>query len=171
MIEAVVYRSNTGFTRRYAQMLAARAGVEAYDLNAARRAVRKGAPVAYLGWVMAGRVSGLKKACARFDVRVACAVGMSPAGGEAEAYVRRQNPMPAGRPLFCLQGGMVPERLGFAYRAMIGMMAKGLADKKERTAEEELLLTCARDGGDCVAEDNLAPVVRALFPNEKERCE
>ena len=46
MIEAVVYRSNTGFTRRYAQMLAARAGVEAYDLNAARRAVRKGAPVA-----------------------------------------------------------------------------------------------------------------------------
>ena len=76
-INAIVYTSATGFTARYAALLAERTRLPAYELAQAGTALSKRAPVLYLGWLCAGGIKGLKKAAARFDVKAVCAVGMS----------------------------------------------------------------------------------------------
>ena len=88
-INAIVYTSATGFTARYAALLAERPRLPAYELAQAGTALSKRAPVLYLGWLCAGGIKGLKKAAARFDVKAVCAVGMSAGGGGS---VRRSRP-------------------------------------------------------------------------------
>ena len=56
--EAVVYTSNTGYTRQYAQLLGERTGLPVYSLEEAQRALPSGSSVLYLGWLMAGTVKG-----------------------------------------------------------------------------------------------------------------
>ena len=75
-LSAIVYTSQTGFTRRYAEMLAQKTGLPACELGGPAPA--RGTGVLYLGWLRAGGVQGLAKARRRWDVKGVCAVGMSP---------------------------------------------------------------------------------------------
>ena len=87
---AIVYASATGFTRRYADLLAERTGLPCFALGAVPGPAR-GAAVLYLGWLCAGGIKGLRKARARYKVQAVCAVGMSPAGTAYTDQVRAQN--------------------------------------------------------------------------------
>ena len=62
-ISAIVYTSNTGYTQRYAAMLGRAAGLPVHRLGDA--ALPRGTAVVYLGWLCAGGIKGLKKACRR----------------------------------------------------------------------------------------------------------
>jgi hypothetical protein len=50
MIKAIVYKTNTGFTQRYAQMLAQKLNVECLDLDSAKLKLNKGDAVLFMGW-------------------------------------------------------------------------------------------------------------------------
>ena len=52
MINAIVYTSNAGHTKRYAELLAAKTGLPAYELKAAEAKLNKGAQIVYLGWLI-----------------------------------------------------------------------------------------------------------------------
>ncbi|MDO5443636.1 MAG: hypothetical protein Q4G10_08195 [Bacteroidia bacterium] len=58
MIKAVVYTSETGHTKKYAELFGERTGLPVYDLDTAIKEVPKGAEIVYLGWLMAGTVKG-----------------------------------------------------------------------------------------------------------------
>ena len=62
MIEAIVYTSNTGYTEEYARMLSKSTGLRALLLKDAVKALKRGTPVIYMGWLMAGIINGYKKA-------------------------------------------------------------------------------------------------------------
>ena len=99
----IVYTSKTGFTREYAQMLGRAAGLPVCALDEATGKVGPGSDILYLGWLMAGHISGIDHAVKRFHVRAACGVGMTPPGDKVLQDLARSNYVP-NAPIFYLQG-------------------------------------------------------------------
>lgn len=166
---AIVYTSNTGFTAQYAAILGEKTGLPAFSLDVSN-CLSDGSPIIYLGWLAAGKVQGYEKAAKRFAIQALCAVGMAASGTQLED-VQKANTIPEGLPVFTLQGGFDLKRLRGVYKLMMTVMsktvAKKLAQKPDRTAEEEDMLDLFRNGGNRVSEGNLAPVL-AWYEGEAE---
>lgn len=161
-MDAIVYTSEAGHTERYARMLGEETGLPVFSLEQAGKAVRPGAEIIYLGWLMAGDVKGCKKALGRYAVRAVCGVGMSGAQIQAES-ARKRLKIPDSVPVFILQGGYDINKLTGIYRIMMRTMektaGKALAKKENRTPDEDDMLKLMRNGGDRVSRENLAPVL------------
>ena len=149
-VSAIVYTSNTGFTRRYAELLSGMTGLPACDL-AGSAIPAKGTSVIYLGWLCAGSVKGLKKARRRYHVKAVCPVGLAsePNGKTAEEL---------GCPVFYLRGGYAPDRLTGVYGLMMKPMAAmvGKAPAEDEKARE--MRDAFAHGGDWVSAQQLEPV-------------
>lgn len=157
-LSAVVYTSNTGHTRRYAELLGEKTGLPVYELKAAVSDLPAGRDVIYLGWLMADKVQGCRKATSRFNVAAICGVGIGASGSRIQE-VRRANAISGPIPVFTLQGGFDMKRLRGIHRLMMTLMIKSLAGKAGRTPDEEALLELARSGGDRVSIDELRDVM------------
>lgn len=161
-MNAIIYTTNTGSTERYARLLAQKTGLPAYSLAEAKKQVFAGAEVIYLGWIMAGSVKGYAEAAKRYRVRAVCGVGMGQTGTQADS-VRKKSAVPAGIPLFTLQGNFDVKKLHGVYRLMMEIMVKtagkALAKKKDRTPAEDDMLDMMRCGGKRVKAENLSAVL------------
>ena len=162
MPTAIVYTSKTGFTRQYAQMLGGKLGLPVYPLQEAFSELPRGSSVIYLGWLMAGKVQGYAQAAKRYRIGAVCGVGMGATGSQIQD-LRRANALPDSLPVFTMQGGFDMNRLRGIYKFMMTVMAKtagkGLADKTDRTPEEDAMLELLLHGGSRVSEDNLKSVL------------
>ncbi len=154
---AIVYTSNTGYTARYAKMLGEKAGLPVYEYKEAI-ILGKGAPIIYLGWLMAGMVKGYAKAKKRYQICALVGVGLGDTGSQTES-VKKANKLPETLPLFTVQGGMDHEKLRGIYKSMIDMLTKVMAGKKNKTKEEDAMLALLQKGGDYVSEKNLKDVL------------
>ena len=161
-MDAIVYTTNMGSTERYARLLVQETGLSAYSLNEAERMVSTGAEVIYLGWIMAGRVKGYAAAARRYHVRAVCGVGMGRTGTQTDS-VRQKTAVPADIPVFTLQGNFNVKKLHGVYRPMMELMVKtvgkGLAEKRDRTPEEDDMLDMMLYGGERVSAENLKNVL------------
>ena len=161
-MNAIIYTTNTGSTARYAELLACATGLPAYSLAEAKSAVSTGAEVIYLGWIMAGSIKGYAEAAKRYRVRAVCAVGMGQTGTQTDS-VRKKTTVPTGIPVFTLQGNFDVKKLHGIYRPMMELMVKtagkALAEKSDRTPEEDDMLDMMRCGGERVKEENLSAVL------------
>ena len=161
-MNAIIYTTNTGSTARYAELLAQKTGLPVYSLTEARNAVSTGAEVIYLGWIMAGSVKGYAAAARRYRVRAVCAVGMGQTGTQADS-VRKKTAVPADIPVFTLQGNFDVKKLRGIYRPMMELMVKtagkALAEKTDRTPEEDDMLDMMLHGGERVKAENLSAVL------------
>ena len=167
MIQAIVYTSQTGYTQRYAQLLAEKTGVPAYSLNEARESLRPKDEIFYMGWLLAGTVKGIQSAMDRYTVRGAAIVGISPQGNGdlwTEARINGGYSDSGGR-LFYLQGGYAPEKLGFFYRMMMKPMTRSVvrqvqARGADATEQERQMAEVFQHGGDFVREEALDEIVQ-----------
>ena len=154
----IVYKSNTGFTKEYAEMLSKAEKMKAIPLEEAEDKVEKGAEVFYMGPLMAGRIEGLETAMKSFDLKAVCGVGMSPALPQVMETICKANRLPQA-PLFYLQGGWAPKKVGWLKRRMVYMVTrdtrKKLTEKRRRTPEEQANLDMLTKGGSFVAYRNL----------------
>ena len=161
-MNAIIYTTNTGSTERYAKLLAQETGLPAYSLADAKDAVSEGAEVIYLGWISAGAVKGYAKAAKRYHIRAVCGVGMGQTGTQTDS-VRKKSAISADIPLFTLQGNFDVKKLHGVYRLMMEIMVKtagkGLAEKKDRTPDEDDMLDMMLHGGERVKEENLGAVL------------
>ena len=161
-MNAIIYTTNTGSTERYAKLLAQKTGLPAYSLAEAKKQVFAGAEVIYLGWIMAGSVKGYAEAAKRYRVRAVCGVGMGQTGTQTDS-VRKKSSVPADIPLFTLQGTFDVKKLHGVYRIMMEIMVKtagkGLAEKSDRTPEEDDMLDMMLHGGERVKAENLSAVL------------
>ena len=161
-MNAIIYTTNTGSTEHYAKLLAQKTGLPVYSLAEAKKRVFAGAEVIYFGWIMAGSVKGYAEAAKRYRVCAICAVGMGQAGTQADS-VRKKSAVPADIPLFTLQGNFDVKKLHGVYRLMMEIMVKtagkGLAEKGDRTPEEDDMLDMMRCGGERVKAENLSAVL------------
>ena len=151
--EAIVYTSNTGFTLRYGEMLSKITGLPLYDLK--DKTLKKKTPVIYMGWLIAGRLKGYKKAKKRYKLVGVCSVSL----GTPKEAVQAKNKIDV--PVFPLRGGMDHQKLKGFYKKMIDTLIKML-EKKQKTQEETAMLNMIKAGGDFVNENNLAEVVRFI---------
>ena len=161
-MNAIIYTTNTGSTARYAGLLAEQTGLPVYSLTEAKKTVSTGAEVIYLGWIMAGAVKSYAEAAKRYRVRAVCAVGMGQTGTQTDS-VRKKTAVPADIPLFTLQGNFDVKKLHGVYRPMMELMVKtagkGLAEKSDRSMEEDNMLDMMLHGGERVKEENLSAVL------------
>ena len=161
-MNAIIYTTNTGSTERYAKLLAQKTGLPAYSLAETKKQVFAGAEVIYLGWIMAGSVKGYAEAAKRYRVRAVCAVGMGRTGTQTDS-VRKKAAVPSDIPLFTLQGNFDIKKLHGIYRPMMELMVKtagkGLAEKSDRTPEEDDMLDMMLHGGERVKAENLNAVL------------
>ena len=161
-MNAIIYTTNPGSTERYARLLAQETGLPAYSLAEAKKRVFAGAEVIYLGWIMAGSVKGYAMAAKRYRVRAICGVGMGQTGTQTDS-VRKKSAVPDSIPLFTLQGNFDMKKLHGIYRPMMEIMVKtagkGLAEKSDRTPEEDDMLDMMLHGGERVKAENLRAVL------------
>lgn len=164
----IVYNSKTGHTRQYAEMLAKATKQKIFSLQEAQSSLPEKEPILFLGWVMAGHISGIDQAVRRWNVCCAVGVGMSPAGKEVLSTLAKANYIP-NAPLFYLQGGWAPKKVGWFQRRAVGMVTRGirkqLQTKTNRSEQEEAYLSMLLRGGSFVEYQNLKPIQAWLESN------
>jgi len=154
-VSAIVYTSNTGFTAQYATLLSHQTGLPLHRLE--EGTLPQGTQVLYLGWLCAGKIQGLKKAAARYQVEAVCAVGLAQ---ECDLAKLAGDNHWNGLPLFYLRGGYAPARVRGKYKMMMAMM-KAILSKKTDPQSREALEAMER-GADWVSAPQLEPVLNWL---------
>ena len=152
MIYGIVYTSNTGFTKRYAQKLSEITQIPLYELN--DKSLKKGSKVVYLGWLMAGQLKGYKKAKRKFDI---VAVGAVSLGTGAEE-TKKANKITC--PVYWLQGGMDHQKLTGIYKTMIDTLIRFLEKRNDESQKE--MLNMIKADGDYYNEANLKEITEYI---------
>ena len=154
-MNAIIYTSNTGHTKEYANILSQKTGLPVIELNDALMHLKKDTPVIYLGWLFANQIKGYKKAKKRFVVSSVCAVGLCDTG-TAIKEVRKANSLPESTPLFTVQGGMDKTKLHGINKFMIDMLTKSVSRKANRSEDDERMLYLLNNDKNYVCEENLS---------------
>lgn len=102
-IKAIVYTSNTGYTKEYAELLSKKSGLPMYSLNEANKALSKDTEIIYLGWLMASILKGYKKAAKRYKIAAVCGVCLGSTGSQLDS-VSKSNAFPKKSSDFHLTG-------------------------------------------------------------------
>ena len=161
-MKAIIYTSNAGSTAQYAQLLANELHLPVYSAKEAKKKVPAHSEIIYLGWIMAGSVKGYAEAAKRYQVRAVCGVGMGQTGTQTDS-VRKKSGISVDIPLFTLQGNFDVKKLHGVYRPMMEIMVKtvgkALAEKKDRTPDEDDMLDMMLHGGERVKAENLSAVL------------
>lgn len=158
---AIVYESNAGHTKAYAQMLGRECGIRVFDISQAKSKLAENADIIFMGWVMACNIKGYKEVVKIFNVKAVCSVGMSK-GDAQKADIQKINAIPEDVPLFCLQGGFELDKLHGIYKIMMTLMRNGerkrISALEKRTEEDEELIDIWTHGANKVSKANLANV-------------
>ncbi len=157
----IIYQTNTGSTKKYAEMLSEKLSLPVYPLSEAEK-VNPDEEIIFFGWVMAGDIQGLSQARAKFSrIRCICAVGITDSEKNT-AEVKEKNSVT--EPFFTLPGDFHIDRLKGMYKMMMSMMIKMLKSKlKDKpAAESEKIMTIFENGVDQISEDKLIEVIAFL---------
>lgn len=154
----VLYRSKTGFSRRYAQWLAEELCCEALDCRRGTDLAAYGG-VILVGGLYAGRMAGLgwlKRQRLEGKRTAAVAVGCAPMDnpGLGESMEKLFGRLPQIQGFYC-QGGLDYEHMGRVDRAMMAALRASLGRSPER-AEMLEYISRSFDGSDRAY---LAPVI------------
>ena len=166
----IVYSSNTGHTRQYAQMLSEALDIPAYDLKTVPPTL-DGLETIYMGWLMAGSVVGYAKAAKKFKIRCVVGVGMTPESAEQTEDVAKKVKPGAGVPVFYLQGGYDFNKLGAMHKMMMKAVTpsilKRFDGKSEAEKEADPTYRMITRGDSVVSAERLEPVIRWYRATEK----
>lgn len=149
MKTAVIYHSQTGFTRRYAQWIAEAAGADCFSLSQAKGVdFSPYEAVVYGSWARAGRISKLgwfkrrRRGWTGKRLAVFC-VGASPAASpEIAPFLRRSftDEERERAAVFYCPGGLNYEGMGTVSRLMMRAFVRSMQAKKDKTPEEEAMV-------------------------------
>lgn len=171
MKTAVVYHSQTGFTRRYAQWIAHATQADCFDIAAAQKQDFSSYDAIVFGsWVIAGSISklswfkGQMKHWSGKRLVVFC-VGGSPAEspdippmlGKLFTNEERRQVQ-----LFYCPGGMNYEAMPTASRMMMRLFVKMLEGKKDKTDSEKGMLQYVSASYDITDKKYIEPIVAGL---------
>ncbi len=156
----IVYESKTGFTKKYADMIAAKTGLKSFRVKELSK-IHKDEEVIFLGWMKVGKIQGLNK-LRKHNVKAVCGSGTGrTAEPDTETIIARNQI--EGIPFFYLRGGCFPlKELKGMDRIMMSMFVKMLKTRKEKDERVEESITIIENGFDGVKEENLEPVFEWL---------
>lgn len=161
--QAIVYRSNTGFTKQYAEMLSQQTGLPAYDQKCLKDELAEGTPIVFMGWVRAGRTQGFKQAAKKFQVVAICPVGMGLPNPMAYDEAVKRSGMAA---IFCLHGGFAFQKLRGLNRMLMRDFSRNITNALSAipnlSETQEVMLNLARNGGSYVDQKYIDPLIQWL---------
>ncbi|MBE5960377.1 MAG: hypothetical protein E7256_03160 [Lachnospiraceae bacterium] len=169
MKTVVVYKSKTGFTKRYAEWIAEELKADLVDEKLFQRsAIASYDRIIYGGSFEAGKVQGLRKIKAMFDGNtisklVVFATGATPATAQDVIESEWKGNFTAeelGRiPHFYMQAGLNYEKMGAGDRMLMKAFAKMLGSKKNKTAEEEGTVKAIQNSYDISSREYIKPLI------------
>lgn len=160
----IVYESNSGFTKQYAEMLANKCNSQALSLKQAKKQLKKGSNVFFLGWVFGTRIMGYKKANKRFKLVGAAAVGITNPNSGYKNELIEKNEIKLSN-FYYLRGGMDRTKLKGIKAKLINILAKSIARDvaiKQAKKEDRELLRIIENGANFVDENNLTSIIKIV---------
>jgi len=162
-IKAIVYESNTGFTKDYAELLSSIINVPAIPVIDNSMIFDKREAVIFLGWVCAGKINGLRMARLKYNPMIIAAVGMTPMSDKYAFTLAQQNNIDV--PFYYLQGGLHRERLKGFYKLMFRMVSRPILRKAEKgksqlSENEQQMVSLIKNGGSFVSRENLEELIK-----------
>ena len=158
----IVYKSNTGYTRKYAEMLSEATGLSAFPLEKVPP-YHKGEDAIYMGWLMAGNVSGLGAAKRACNIRCVVATGMTAESPEQEGFVHDKCKLAPSIPLFYLQSGYDAKKLKGIYKLMMKIKTPEILGrydgKTESEKKEDATYRMVTEGYSVVSRERLERVI------------
>lgn len=153
----IIYESKTGFTQRYAEMLADQTGMKMYSTKQLSQ-VNKQENILFLGWMRIGRIQGLKK-LQDYRVKAVCGSGTArTAEPSAEAIIERNHL--GTTPFFYLRGGSIPLKQMKGFDSiMMRLFVMGLKKRKDSDEQLNEAIDIIEHGFDGVTLENLTPVI------------
>lgn len=152
----IVYESKTGFTKKYAKMLANKTGWKLYSVRELPKNMEE--DILFLGWIKAGSIQGLKK-LRKDKVKAVCATGTARKAEPSEEAVIARNKL-EGIPFFYLRGGCLPlKELKGMDKFLLSMFLKMLKGRKDKDEELKEAIHHIEYGFNGVSEEHLQPVI------------
>lgn len=158
---AIVYLSNAGSSKRYAEMLCDKTGYPMFSLKDID-SVEKDSEIIFIGWVMAGTVQGLKEIKeSGSTLKAVIAVGMMTGDKQKNELIEKNG---ISEPFFFLPGAFNMKNLTGMYKMMMGMMMKMLKGKLKESDDPKAkeVIDKFDEGFDMVDEKNLEEVIEYL---------
>lgn len=167
----VIYNSQTGFTKRYAQWIAKKTGADCVELSEAKkRSMDAYEAIIFGGWACAGGISKLRWFKGNMDqwagkkLIVFC-VGGSPIDSPSietalknnfsEAEFKKVN-------VFYCPGGFCYEKMSASSRLMMKLFLKTLKAKKDKTEEEREMIKMISASYDISDPKYIEPILKCL---------
>lgn len=160
----VVYESNSGFTKQYAELVANKCNTQALSLKQAKKQLKKGTNVFFLGWVFGSRIMGYKKANKRFNLIGTAAVGITnPNSGYKNELIEKNEIKQSN--FYYLRGGMDVKKLKGFKAKLINILAKSIARDvalKQAKKEDKELLKIIANGANFVDESYITSIIKVV---------
>lgn len=157
----IIYCSNAGSAKKYAELLSGKTGLPCVDIKK-MASVSADEEIIFISWIMAGAIQGLKEVREAFgSIKAICGVGMM----KGEKYTEETKEKNAvTEPYFFLTGDFDISKLTGMYKMMMGMMLKMMKGKIKESGDEkaEEMLKLLENGIKGFDEKELETVIEFL---------
>jgi len=170
----VIYNSQTGFTKRYAEWIAEESGADCFELSEAKKKrMDNYDAIVFGGWACAGGISKLswfKGNIHKWNDKklIAFCVGGSPLENpEIEPALRKnfnEEEWEKVNVFYC-PGGFNYEKMSAPSKLMMKMFLKTLKAKKDKTEEEEIMIKMIASSYDISDKKYIEPILECLNNN------
>lgn len=167
----VIYNSQTGFTKKYAQWIAEETSARCVELKAAKKMdLSVFDTIVFGGWAVAGSISKIKwfkKNISKWSDKklVAFCVGASPIENpeidEALPKNFTEEELKSVKLFYC-PGGLDYEKMSSASRAMMKMFVKMLNSKKDKTEADLEQIKMISSSYDIADKKYIEPIVEYI---------
>ena len=158
MVKAIVYKSETGFTKEYAKNLSDKLKIPCYTLEEAKKNLNKQEEIVYLGWICAGSIKGVNKVRNKYKVKCYGAVGAFPKDDNYIESLVKSNGLEEEK-LFYLRGGINFGKLK-GYKKFIVKIVGNVLEKNNKGKEgSEELIRLFNEGASFVDSKNLDEMI------------
>lgn len=171
MKTAVIYNSQTGFTKKYAEWISEATGADCFELGTAKKQdFDRYDAIVFGGWACAGKISKISWFKSNIDkwsgkMLVAFCTGGSPAGSpDIEAFLF-SNFNEAERErvsVFYCPGGFHYEKMSAGSKLMMKMFQKMVGAKKEKTEADTQMLKMISHSYDISGKKYIEPIIKLL---------
>ncbi len=168
---AVIYNSQTGFTKRYAEWIAEATGADCFELTEAKKkSMDTYEAVVFGGWACAGSISKLgwfKSNINKWSDKklIAFCVGASPIENpEIEPTLKgnfKEDEFDRVNVFYC-PGGFNYEKMSKTSKLMMKMFIKALKAKKDKTEEDREMIRMISSSYDISDKKYIEPILKCL---------
>lgn len=171
MKTAVIYYSQTGFTKRYAEWIAQAAEADCFELSEAKKKdMDPYEAIVFGGWACAGSISKLKWFKSKIHQwtgkkLIAFCVGGSPIDNPEIKSALKQNFSASELKrvhIFYCPGGFKYENMSAPSKLMMKMFIKSLKAKKDKTKAEQEMIRMISSSYDISDRKYIEPILECL---------